>query len=169
MFIKQNRITYITDIGCGDFNIASKILTRNHNVTYSGVDVVEQLIEHHNKNNANEKIKFYCIDTLKEPVPPADLLLVRQVLQHLSNADIQSLINNCFNQFKYILVTEHQVKSELLVKKNIDKETGPNIRAAFGSGVYLNSYPFNCNWEPLLSIEDPENNDCQIITYRILK
>jgi hypothetical protein len=118
-------------------------------------------------NFSNERIKFYFLDTLREPVPQGDLLLVRQVLQHLSNKDILGLTKNCFPGFSNILVTEHHLKPQLLIKKNIDKETGPNIRLGFGSGVYLDSHPFNYKWKEQLVLDDPDDCDCQIITYKI--
>ena len=168
-FIKKNNIKSVTDIGCGDFNIGKQILKLNPEINYNGVDVVQELVDYNNNLFANERVRFYCLDTLHDTVPQSDLLLIRQVLQHLSNADIAKLTKNCFHDFTNILVTEHQLKPELLVKKNIDKETGPNIRLGFGSGVYLNSSPFNYQWVEKLVAEDPDNNRFNVVTYLIEK
>lgn len=167
-YIKENNIKSITDFGCGDFNIGKQICDNNPDLIYNGVDIVPELIEHNSKTHGNEKIRFHCINTLKNSVPTADLLLVRQVLQHLSNADIQRVIDNSFSKFKDVLITEHQVKKPYLVKVNIDKASGPNTRLGFGSGVYLNKSPFHLQWKLIFSADDNDNERCEINTYKII-
>ena len=44
--------------------------------------------------------------------------------QHLSNEDIYLIIKNLFPNFKYIIITEQQIKDELLIKKNLNKPSG---------------------------------------------
>jgi SAM-dependent methyltransferase len=168
-YIKAYDIRSVTDIGCGDFNIGKQLCGQNPQIAYNGVDVVPNMIRHHNEKFRSERISFYCLNTLKDKVPPADLLLIRQVLQHLSNGDIIRLTSNCFPGFKHILVTEHQPKPEYLIKANIEKSSGPNTRVGSmtGSGVYLNKTPFTYKWQRLLSAED-DNPHTQINTYRIV-
>src|SRR5258708_94880 len=168
-YIKANNITSITDIGCGDFNIGSQICDQNPHIAYNGVDVVPNMIRHHNEKFGSERISFYCLNTLTDKIPPADLLVIRQVLQHLSNGDITRLTNNCFSGFRHILVTEHQPKPEYLIKENIEKSSGPNTRVGSmtGSGVYLNKAPFTYKWQCLLTAED-DNPRTQINTYKIV-
>jgi len=168
-YIKAHKITAITDIGCGDFNIGRQICQQNPSISYNGVDVVPNLIRYNNENYGSEKIHFFCLDTLREKTPSADLLLIRQVLQHLSNDDIQTLTHNCFPGFHHILITEHQPKPQYLIRENIEKASGPNTRVGSmtGSGVYLNKPPFTYRWQRLLSVED-DNPHTQINTYTIL-
>jgi hypothetical protein len=168
-YIRTHNITSITDIGCGDFNIGRRICEQNPFIYYSGVDVVPSLIQYNNDNFGSEKIQFFCLDTLHQKIPPADLLLIRQVLQHLSNTDILTLTTNCFPGFPHILITEHQPKPQYLIRENIEKASGPNTRVGSltGSGVYLDKSPFHYRWQRLLSIED-DNPHTQINTYKIL-
>ncbi|WP_431210407.1 class I SAM-dependent methyltransferase [Puia sp. P3] len=168
-YIRAHNITTITDIGCGDFNIGRQICEQNPSLSYNGIDVVPSLIQYNNDTFASEKIHFFCLDTLHQKIPRADLLLIRQVLQHLSNTDIITLTSNCFPGFPHILITEHQPKPQYLIRENIEKASGPNTRVGSftGSGVYLDKSPFHYRWQRLLSIED-DNPHTQINTYKIL-
>lgn len=80
------------------------------------------------------RASFKCADITKDPLPAADLCLVRQVLQHLSNGEIINVLANLRN-FSQILISEDvpvQPKSF-----NRDKPHGPDVRTYYGSGVYL--------------------------------
>mgnify|MGYP000730902732 CR=1 FL=1 len=70
----------------------------------------------------------------------ADCVILRQVLQHLSNAEIQSIVEK-LNNFKYIILTEHLPEGEFSPNKNII--SGQGIRLKKRSGVNLLSPPFN--------------------------
>jgi len=73
-------------------------------------------------------------------LPDADLCLIRQVLQHLSNAEIHAVLEN-ISHYKYALISEHVPKSPKSF--NRDKPHGPDVRAYFGSGIYLERKPFS--------------------------
>ena len=167
-YIRANNIHSLTDIGCGDFNIGKQICQQNPHISYYGVDVVSDLINYNSENFGSDRIKFYCLNTLAEKIPQSDLLLIRQVLQHLSNGDIAQLTRNCFPGFGHILVTEHQPKPEYLVRANIEKSSGPNSRVgnANGSGVYLDKPPFGFKWTRVLTCED-DNPRTEINTFKI--
>lgn len=148
-FISQNNISTVVDIGCGDFNVASKWL--NENITYIGVDIVQGLIDHHIERYGTDNIHFQCIDVVDEDLPDAELCLVRQVLQHLSNKEV-SLILNKLKKYKYVIITEHITQKESASKYNIDKTHGNHIRVNNQSGLYLDEAPFNLNVKTLLEI-----------------
>ena len=63
---------------------------KGYNFFYNGVDIVDELIEHNRKTFRHPNIRFHCMDAAKDNVdlPFGELLIIRQVLQHLSNADI---------------------------------------------------------------------------------
>jgi hypothetical protein len=86
----------------------------------------------------------------KDSLPPADLLTIRQVLQHLSNNKIKKILNNV-NKYKYVIITEHLLKDGFVKKHNKDKPTGPDIRLIDNSGVYINKPPFNLPCMEILS------------------
>lgn len=155
--IINNDINTICDVGCGDFNIMNIVLTRllneGINCDYLGIDVVEKLIVNNNEKYGSDNCHFECMDVSDENVelPCRDLLIVRQVLQHLSN-ELISVIINKMNGFKYVLVTEH-IYDRKVTYYNLDKTTNLFTRVDKMSGVYLEKEPFCCkNIVHLLSV-----------------
>jgi hypothetical protein len=138
--IRENNIKSITEIGCGDLNIAKNYLQDIE--IYNGCDIVPELIKNH-KHNINVLptiTNFFCLDACTDELPGADCLIIRQVLQHLDNDSI-ILILNRLTDFHYIIITEHIPKS--ILKPNLDKIIGSDIRVHYESGVFLNLPPFN--------------------------
>ena len=138
-FIRAHRIESVIDLGCGDFSIGRRIVDAT-GILYTGVDVVPELIAHHKGRIQSSTINFLCADITRDSLPLADLCLVRQVLQHLSNEEIEKVLANLCN-FATILVSEDV---PLHPKSfNHDKPHGPDIRASYDSGVYLDRPPFS--------------------------
>lgn len=89
-FIKKHDIHHITDIGCGDWRYMSQVdLT---GVRYTGIDVVRDVIETNKARYAGETIVFWCTDYSENRAPTADLVIVKDVLQHWSNRTIQKFL-----------------------------------------------------------------------------
>lgn len=128
------------DIGCGDFAIGRRIAPWSSQ--YIGIDVVYDLIQYNIKHFQNDNIKFYNLDATNEELPSADVCFVRQVLQHLTNFQIQKILNKLKN-YKYVFITEHLPSNYKINSDNINKTAGGNIRLDYGSGVFLSSPPFN--------------------------
>jgi hypothetical protein len=172
-FILDNKIEKIVEIGCGDFNV-SKILLQNldmanYNYSYVGYDVVEPLIMLNKTKHATSKIDFKCKNACNEKLAGGDLLIIRQVLQHLNNKSILKIVKK-FISFKYILLTEHQPSNIYnCIHPNIDKRTGASTRLQSCSGVYIEQAPFNCKIESLIySIpEQSYDYEANINTYLI--
>ena len=55
-FIKEHGVRSVVDVGCGDFRIGRALA--EHVALYTGVDVVEELIEHHREHHASESVRF---------------------------------------------------------------------------------------------------------------
>ena len=128
----------VCDLGCGDFNVGNQLV--KHTKNYIAVDIVEALI-HYNKKTFQEKnLEFHCLDIAIDDVPSGDCAILRQVLQHLSNAEIQSILNKLAT-YKYIIVTEHVPKGNFTPNKDII--SGQGIRLKKQSGVDLLASPFN--------------------------
>jgi SAM-dependent methyltransferase len=152
-YVHSHSIRSIVDLGCGDFRVAQNLLNCV-TVEYTGCDVVRPLIEHHRRANANAQTQFMCLDIIKDSLPSGDLYLIRQVLQHLSNAQIATILDKLQDQ--RVIVTEH-VCPGAPVRPNRDKAAGPDIRLYYGSGVYLEYPPFNRQSETLLEVAAPFN------------
>jgi hypothetical protein len=134
-----NRITAV-DLGCGDFRVGSRIA--NLFEKYIGCDVVEDLIVFNKAHYRELPVEFRLLDFTIEAIPPGDLLIVRQVLQHLSNEDISRFLSLIPSEVRYLLITEH-LPEELHFKANLNKKTGADNRLPIKSGVVLTEEPFN--------------------------
>jgi SAM-dependent methyltransferase len=138
-FIGDRQVQSVVDIGCGDFTVGRQILEAA-DVRYTGVDVVPELIQHHQNTVHDPRVGFLCADATRDPLPSADLCLIRQVFQHLSNDEISRALANLTN-FLWILVSE-EVPFEP-TSYNLDKPHGPDVRGFQGSGVFLDQPPFS--------------------------
>lgn len=128
----------VCDLGCGDFNVGSRLVA--HSDGYIGVDIVPQLIERNKQRFQDAGLEFQCLNIVTDTLPEADCVLVRQVLQHLSNDEIARVVPK-LEKFKYVIVTEHLPKGDFV--PNLDKKTGANIRLSSHSGVVLHEAPFD--------------------------
>lgn len=141
--IKQKAIHSVLDIGCGDFTVMKKVVYETQ-VNYLGADVVGKLIENNSNQYSNKNVKFLHLDAINDELPIVDLITIRQVLQHLNNNQIQTIINKGLKVSKFLLITEHLPIGKQ-IKFNIDKHPGPDIRIYKNSGVFLEYPPFSIN------------------------
>jgi SAM-dependent methyltransferase len=137
--INDKQIQSVLDIGCGDFRIMDQVIAKT-NISYLGIDVVAPLVNDLKSKFATDRVHFAVLNAVKDPLPAADLVTIRQVLQHLNNDQIQSVLSKV-SRFKYALISEHvPIKC---VDANLDKITGPHIRMRVNSGVYIDQPPFS--------------------------
>ena len=138
-FIADHDVRSIVDIGCGDFQVGSKLVSPN--LHYTGIDIVSPLIERNKLCFQSQNVVFMCANAVQDALPPADLCLIRQVLQHLSNAQISAILAKLM-VYKYVLISEHH-PAVAKTAPNRDKLPGSGIRRLYGSGVYLEHPPFS--------------------------
>ncbi|WP_162815931.1 class I SAM-dependent methyltransferase [Microvirga aerophila] len=130
----------IVDLGCGDFNVGSRLVHLASK--YIACDIVDGLLKENRKLFKYDNLEFKELDLVNDEIPMSDVIIVRQVLQHLSNNDIHKFIDKIHHRCKYLIVTEHlPIRSDFL--PNIDKPSGPGFRVSFESGVILTEPPFN--------------------------
>ncbi len=153
-FIADKKIKKVVDLGCGDFRVAAKFVSGDFH--YTGCDVVFSLIKHLNEQHKSETVEFRCVNIVEDDLPDGDLCLVRQVLQHLSNAEISKVLENA-RKYKYLIVTEHYPNPVIKMKPNLDIPHGPTVRLQYDSAVVLDKPPFNLkNTQLLLDVEAEE-------------
>lgn len=161
-FLKSHKASLvICDLGCGDFNIG-KHLTK-YSKKYIAVDIVENLI-HRNKNLYKEDhLEFHCLDIAKDQLPSGDCIILRQVLQHLSNTEIQEVIKK-IAVYKYIILTEHIPLGHFTPNKDII--SGQGIRIKQNSGVNILEAPFNLKIKDQKQLGEHilDNNKGRIVT-----
>lgn len=101
--LDQLGVKSILDIGCGDFTWMQHILLRQ---TYIGIDIVPQIIVSNNAKYKNELRTFLLADGVIHSLPEAEAVLCREILFHLSLADVQRLLKNIQNSpRKYLIAT----------------------------------------------------------------
>jgi len=107
-FLTNNRIRSVVDLGCGDWQFSQHIDSGDY--SYTGIDVVRAVIETNQKRFGRHSRTFLCADPATDPsrVPSAELLLVKDVLHHLSNENAQKILT-LTNQFKFLLITNAYV------------------------------------------------------------
>lgn len=128
------------DLGCGDMRIGGRIAPLF--ASYVGVDVVRPLVEHLSARMATARMRFACLDITAEELPEGEVCMVRQVLQHLSNAQIQRVLRK-LARYRFVLISEHLPSPDRQVRKNLDKPHGGDIRLYADSGVYVTDPPFS--------------------------
>jgi hypothetical protein len=80
------------------------------------------------------------LDIAAEELPSGDCAILRQVLQHLSNAEIKSVVEKLY-RYKYVILTEHLPEKDFEANKDII--SGQGIRLKKKSGVNITAAPFN--------------------------
>ena len=110
-FIKSNDIKSITDVGCGDWSIA-KCLELD-NVAYCGVDVVPSVVNSLSMQYGRDNVRFECMDATNGNLPTADLLIMKDVLQHWPNKQVKDFFPN-LEKFKFGLVTNDYCRYRLI-------------------------------------------------------
>jgi len=136
--ISNDKNLTVCDLGCGDFNIGKHFVAFTKK--YIGIDIVDSLIKRNKLRFKAENLKFQCLDISKDSLPNADCILLRQVLQHLSNTEILNILEKIKN-YRYLILTEHLPSGEF--SPNKDKITNLGIRLKQNSGVDILKPPFN--------------------------
>tara|TARA_R100000935_G_C2837383_1_gene168920 strand:- start:1559 stop:2236 length:678 start_codon:yes stop_codon:yes gene_type:complete len=133
----KNPLT-VCDLGCGDFNVGKELV--KHTKNYIAVDIVANLIEYNKENFKADNLEFHCLDISVDDLPSGDCVILRQILQHLSNAEVKSIVSQLTN-YQYVVLTEHIPEGEFVPNKDII--SGQGTRLKIRSGIDLLSSPFN--------------------------
>ena len=115
-FIQANAISSVLDVGCGDWQF-SRFVNFGAGVYY-GYDVVTSVIARNAELFGSTRRIFREMPSIFEELPTCDLLVVKDVLQHLSNERIMMFARDLFPRFRFCLVTNSFEK--LNTPQNID-------------------------------------------------
>lgn len=115
--LRSKAISTVVDLGCGDWQFSRFINWAQ--VHYIGIDVVESVVATNTSSYGKEKIEFRCFDPIGNPdlMPKGDLVLVKDVFQHLSNQNVCKLLE-LIEGFRCGLITND------IPGKNIDCRNG---------------------------------------------
>jgi SAM-dependent methyltransferase len=139
-FIRTHNIRSVVDLGCGDWQFSRFIDWKG--VEYHGFDLVEDVIKSNVERFSQNNIKFSIIDDMHN-IPEADLLIVKDVMQHWDNKTIIEFIPT-IKKYKHALITN------ALHIKNNDRT---DIPVGEFRSVDLNKEPFNQNIKKVLEFE----------------
>ena len=116
--IADYQIKSIVDVACGDFVWMPFVLQEFSSVQYTGCDIVASLIEQHKSNYPQHK--FQSLDFVSGDIPSGEMIICRDVLQHLPVKDIQKALRN-FSESgaRYLLATTHIRRHGIRNKRNI--------------------------------------------------
>ena len=156
-FLSKIQPSIIVDLGCGDFNIGKNFV--NYSEKYIACDVSKKILNNNKKNFSSIKnVEFKLLDLANDDLPSGDVCFVRQVLQHLSNSDIDNFVKKLksIKPYKYLIITEHLPINKNF-KANLDKRTGSGIRLLFNSGVVLHKEPFNLSTSQTIELVEVPN------------
>ena len=129
-FIKKHAVKSVVDAGCGDWSFSSAIDWGD--ASYLGVDIASDVIEAVRNKHEKGKIKFVVGD-ITEDLPAADLLISKDVLQHLSNELILKFIKNNLRKDKY----------KWVILTNDRGSENRDIRSGLHRMIDLTAPPFN--------------------------
>jgi SAM-dependent methyltransferase len=152
-FIARHDIRSVVDLGCGDFQVARRF-TGDH-VDYTGIDVVDELVALNNHRYLSERIRFAALDITQDPLPDGELCLIREVLQHLSNAEISQVLS-AVTKYRYVIYSDYQPAPSAVFVPNRDIVHGHDTRLWKNSAVCLDQSPFDREVQLLLEVESSE-------------
>lgn len=119
-FIRLNVINSVVDVGCGDWQFSRFIDFAG--AGYVGFDVVESIVHRNTAQYATTMVEFRVMPADLADVPQGDLLIMKDVLQHLSNENIHLFHKLVFPKFKHCLLTNSFRKIE--TSQNTDVQAG---------------------------------------------
>ena len=117
--INDYKINSIVDVACGDFTWMPLVLSAlDRPVKYTGCDIVENLIA--SNKEKYPQYNFQYLDIVEDSIPDGELIICREVLQHLPVKDIKkSLQNFSSSGSKYLLATTHLRRFGFRNKRNM--------------------------------------------------
>jgi hypothetical protein len=81
-------------------------------VQYTGGDIVPEVVVEAARRHSRRDRRFLVLDLTRSPLPPADLLLCRDCLVHLSYTDIAKAMGNIQRSaIEYVLTTTFTAES----------------------------------------------------------
>lgn len=103
MFLRENNIKTVVDLGSGDWQFSRLIDWGDAH--YTGLDIVPSVVDKAQKQYGSKTVNFQVIKPGQTTLPKADLLIVKDVLQHMSSDAVHEFIKKVLPRYKYALIT----------------------------------------------------------------
>lgn len=118
-FFDRHNVLTVFDGGCGDFNWMKNVLPHT-TISYIGGDIVRPLVATLQPFE-NSRTRFIHFDLIRQVPPKADLMMLRDVLFHLSYADTKSVLENFVkSNIPLLLTTTHDNSAEYFENSDIN-------------------------------------------------
>lgn len=145
-FLKEKKIESVIDFGCGDWQFSQFIDWSG--IDYYGIDCVESVIIDNISKFKKDGVNFFNMSEIVGY--KADLLILKDVLQHWTNESIIKFLNNVLSKFTYILITN---------SKGTDHYQHPEVQGIITRPISALDYPLNqYNIEVIRLLEQNPND-----------
>jgi hypothetical protein len=140
--LRERNVSSILDVPCGDFHWMQGVVDES-GASYVGMDIVDELIAGNRRRHGSPERTFLRGDLVSDALPPADLIVCRDGLVHLSFADIDAGIANFKRSgSRYLLATTF-----------VDRTANADVRTGGWRVLNLQAPPFSFP-QPLALIDE---------------
>lgn len=101
-FLREHRIAKVVDLGCGDWQFSRYIDWGS--AEYRGYDLVRSVVAANQEKFAKPGVSFELFSGNFDDLPQADLLIVKDVLQHWSNEAVAAFLPT-LKRYRFCLLT----------------------------------------------------------------
>jgi SAM-dependent methyltransferase len=136
-FMRRNAVSSVVDLGCGDWQFSQFIDWTG--VDYTGLDVVPEVVERNRARFGREGVRFEVAPSLAH-VGSGDLLLCKDVFQHLPNRTVVEYLDALKPRFRFLLITNDEGPG---CPNLPDGSSGSDIEAGGWRPIRLDLPPFN--------------------------
>lgn len=98
-YLSLDKVKTVLDIGCGDWRLGAEYNLEGK--SYLGVDVSSEALQ---GRTDTDNVKFKVTNALTMDIPQSDLILIKDVLQHLPTSDVIELMPKLIEKSKILLV-----------------------------------------------------------------
>jgi SAM-dependent methyltransferase len=150
-FLKQEDVKTVIDVGCGDWRLGQNYNLKNK--VYTGIDISSVILDE-TMSYATDNVKFIHGDFDSLEIEPVDLIIIKDVLQHLPNSKIVSIVDKIKTHARYALFCDMYIKVN-------DRELNSDIPMGRARPIDLSKEPFSFDFEKI-----ERYNGKQISLYR---
>jgi SAM-dependent methyltransferase len=100
-FMKEHGIRSVLDFGCGDWQFSRHVDWGDR--LYYGVDIVPSLVERLRREHGSANRVFFLVDPAYPVIPNVDLIITKDVMQHIDNGSILQCAAKFATAAKHVL------------------------------------------------------------------
>ena len=151
----------VVDAGCGDWQVAR--LLDWSGVSYIGIDVVPEVVRRNQAEFGCDHIQFRTGDISRDELPRADLLVSKDVLQHLPNASVSAFLARATGRYRYLLLT-----NDVATNDSPAELLNTDIAAALWRTLDIRRPPFDvpADWSVQYDVEEGRWTKCMVLSVR---